>query len=188
MRTLPQALGTALSLLITTVMVSATCLQHPTDGSAVQQGSFTVDVSLGGSTQVRCDVCTWALTGGGMDITLDAASVRCISGGSAIDSVSTPVLFALFSQVAVAQSITLGYLTCQGSCGEGVSTHVFARACVTRTGSGSTTAFSLCDGQYFCNRSYRVCCPNGLGSPSITLLSADTPACTAGNGCQSICM
>jgi hypothetical protein len=168
-------------------MVSATCIHHPTDGSAVQSGSFSVDISLGGSTQVRCDVCTWVVSGGGTDITLDASSVHAVSGGGALDSTSTITLFSLFAQVAVAQSVAYGYLTCQATCGGGVSTHVFASSCVTRTGSGSTTAFSPCDQQYFCNRSYRVCCPNGQGSPSITLLGTDAPACTSGNGCQNIC-
>src|SRR5258708_154720 len=141
MKTLQRALGTVLSFLITTALVSATCMHHPTDASAVQQASFSIVVTLGGSNQVRFDVCTWVVSGGGIDVTLDAASTRCTSG-SGFDSIPTATLFGVLSQVAVAQSITLGYLTCQVTCGDGASTHVFASACVTRTGSGTTTVFS----------------------------------------------
>jgi hypothetical protein len=83
----------------------------------------------------------------------------------------------------VAQAAALGYVTCQSTCGETATTHVFIQACVTRTGTGLTTAFSACDQTSFCNRGYRVCCPDGPSSPSITLLSADSPSCSA--GCQS---
>jgi hypothetical protein len=188
MRTLHKALGTLLSLLTTTAVVSATCMQHPTDPSAIQMASTYVDLMLGGSTQVRCDVCTWAIAGGGTDITIDASSFRCVNGGSAVDSVSTTMLFGLFTQVAIAQAISLGYLTCPAICGGGISVHVFMIACVTRTGLGSATSFSPCEQPSHCNRSYRVCCPNGLGSPTITLISTDSPSCTGGNGCYGTCV
>lgn len=187
MRTLYQAIGTLLSLLIASAAASAACMPHPADPSAVQQNSFTVDLTFGGGYQVRCDVCTWAVSGGGTDLTLDATSLQCVSGGSGIDTVPATTIFSLLAHAAVAQSIANGYLTCSETCGEGVSTRLYLASCLSRSGSGSTTAFSICEQNIFCKRSYRVCCPSGLGSPSITFLSAEGPSCSVGMSCQRIC-
>jgi hypothetical protein len=163
-------------------------MRHPTDPAAVQQGTFTVDITFGGLSEVRCDVCTWLISGGGIDITIDAGSAHCVSGASTMDSIATATLFGVIAQSAVAQAISFGYLTCQATCvSSGISTHVYMAACVTRAGSGLNTAFSPCDQTSICSRAFRICCPNGLGSPTINLISTDSQNCTAG-GCQSTSM
>jgi hypothetical protein len=60
-------------------------------------------------------------------------------------------------------------------------------ACVARSGSGISTKFSTCANSGCCTRYYGVCCPNGQGSPVVTLLSSSSTGCSGTGTCESTC-
>lgn len=186
-----KSLITPLSAALLIIVLHATSLfasiiPHPAEPDAVYQGSFTIDITISSTSEVRCDVCTWRVSGGGIEFTIDESSIRMNGGsGSGID---TYLLFDLIARAAVERGIALGYLSCGGSCLEGTGTKVYHASCVERTGAGIDTRFIPCGAVPVGYRSYSVCCPVGEGSPIITTRSISGVQCAGGSsGCRSTC-
>lgn len=178
-----------------------TGLRHPTDPLAVYLGTFTNTITLsvsstgskkgdtkkGDKTNIVNNVFVWRTSTGNTDYGVDVSSIRVASGdGTALDGVSTLQLFDMIAQSAVSTGISLGFALCHPVCTDAANSSVFSSACVTRTGSGLSTRFTPLDGSGNCVRSFSVCCPVGPATPSIRLLSSDSPGCAAVGG-QSSC-
>lgn len=191
MRSFVITLGIVLLIAATaSSSLTAACIPHPTDATATLEGSFTIELALSTACNVRCDVCTWRVSGGsGADITIDPASIRFSSNAAIADTINTVTLFNLLAQTAVAQAYTLGYITCPGICSDTYTTKVYQASCVQRTGSGTSALYSACSGGDYCARLYKICCPSGAGSPAITYQSSQGTVCTGGvtGACLATC-
>jgi hypothetical protein len=161
--------------------LQGTCIPHPADATATLQGSFTIDLALSSNCNVRCDVCTWRTSGGsGTELTIDPASIRFTGDSQTPDTIDVVTLFNFLSQTAVVQAYSLGYITCPPVCSDTYTSKVYQASCVQRNGSGSSTLFSACGSGDFCAQVYKICCPNGMGSPAISYLRSEGTICTGG--------
>lgn len=125
---------------------------------------------------------------GEIEFHIPVDSIRFSGDGSAADSLSTQDLFALIAQTTILDAISLGYISCSGTC-PGITVRVYLPSCVQRSGSGSSTSFTSCSSSQCCVREYQVCCPAPNGSPVLTPVQSQTPSClsSAAIGCESAC-
>lgn len=126
-------------------------------------------------------VYTWLVSTGGVEYTVDPNSVSIVDSCSEAPTTSTHMLFDLIGIESVKRGIALGYDSCATSGSR--STAVSFASCVTRTGSGSSTAFSL-HGTALARNGYSFTCSGGV--PSVT--STGSQGCGGcGTGYESTC-
>lgn len=121
---------------------------------------------------------------------INPSSIRFTGDGAIIDALTTLQVFDLIATATVSQGISLGATPCPSSCGTPSYATVVQPSCVNRTGTGTSTSFGSCPSPGCCIRTYSVCCPNGQGSPVVTLISSQSSGCSgmgAGGNCSSTC-
>jgi hypothetical protein len=140
--------------------------------------------SSGTSTQIIWEIVFVQISGGHIDIAVDASSIHFSGDGWKVDAMSTLQIFDMIGEASIRAGITAGHIQCSDSC---TITHILLPACVARLGTGLETHFAPC-GPQCCIREYSVCCPPGI-DPVITLLSASSPGCSpASSGeCEPTC-
>lgn len=148
-------------------------------GRKAMTSAAATDNSSGGG-QIYIEVIVTKTSSGTFDYIFDPSTIK-YSGidCSAIDSISTLRLFDMIGQSIVAQGIQMGLTDCSPDCDNPTSiTRVYSSSCVQRVGSGCNTRFYCCDNTSFCERNYVACCPDGVGSPIIKLLSVASSGCS----------
>lgn len=155
----------------------------------------TVQMKLEFSTSGHVTGMIWELmigrtSGGQTNYYINPASISFSGDGTAVDAMTTLQVFDLIATATVSQGISLGATPCPSSCGTPSYATVVQPSCVNRTGSGTSTSFGSCPSPGCCIRTYSVCCPNGQGSPVVTLISSQSSGCSAmgaGGNCSSTC-
>ena len=152
----------------------------------------TTHVELSFSTTASKSVYAWDIViertnAGRIDAAIDPTTIKFSGDCSGLNAMSTSQIFDMIAMTTVSQEVGQGYITCPSSCVNPVITKIYLPACVHRSGSDSTTRFESCSPTSCCVRTYSVCCPNGTGSPVITLLSSQSSGCTPNSYCESTC-
>ncbi len=154
---------------------------HPTDPNAVLVTTTNVTVTVQGQTStgdIRMDLMVFLTTGGKYDYVMDARTIRVTGDGSGVDAISTPQIFTLLSQAAVARGVALGYTPCLSACSTAAANPVkmFHHNCVVRMGMNTATRFDPCNGSSYGTKYFSVCCPVP-GTPVINLLGVENSSC-----------
>jgi len=138
------------------------------------------------TTHVAWLVTTDRSASGRINYSISAPSITFSGDCSIVDGMSTVQIFDMLAKATVSQGLATGDLSCPAACTAPLITKVMTVGCVARTGSDSTTHFVPCVPGGCCVRTYSICCPNGNGSPVITLTGSQSSGCT-GSNCMSTC-
>ena len=150
-----------LLFVLTTAADARIMLQHPDDSRAEIIGTFQVGTTVAPAMRSRssrdlsgfdanegcrvtADVVVWRRSLGGIDLGIDASSVRAHGSGAAIDGIRTAELFARLSREAVTQAFILDYLHCPISFTAPGLSRLYIASTVARSGSGEATRFLPC--------------------------------------------
>jgi len=148
------------------------------------QVSFSTSSS---SASIAVEAFVGRTLSGRTDYIINTSSIKFSGDGSGINSKSTLQIFDMIAMATVSQGISQGLTNCPTSCTNPTVTKVITSGCVHRSGSDTNTHFEPCSPTSCCVRTYSVCCPNGTGSPVITLLSSQSSGCTPNSYCESTC-
>lgn len=169
---------------------------RPTVGSSLSSSAHGGRVSQAATTSsetntVAAEFFLYKTSSGEIDYVFDPSSVK-FSGTdcSKIDAIPTIELFDQISNAIVMQGVQSGQTPCTADClTPTVATRVYSSSCVQRIGKGCSTTFICCSANSLCERDYAVCCPNGVYSAVITLLSVQSTGCDPGAAakCEPLC-
>lgn len=176
------ALAFLLLLATSTWAQTPPCLEADTVVDTVQ-----LQLSLSTTEHLVWDFYLGRAASGRMEYAINPASIKFSGSCSNLNTMSTSQIFDMIATATVSQGVGLGFTTCPSSCTSPSITKVFVPGCVHRSGSDADTRFEPCPSTPCCVRTYSVCCPNGTGSPVITLLSSQSSSCTPSSYCESTC-
>ncbi len=184
-----QALVLLLLLPIPVWSQSTSCTEGVTITDTVQM-KVEMSAQSGASSSIAWELMIGRTSGGQVNYYINPSSIVFSGDGSVVNAMTTVQVFDLIATATVSQGISLGATPCPSSCGTPSYATVVQPSCVNRTGSGTSTSFGSCPSPGCCIRTYSVCCPNGQGSPVVTLISSQSSGCSAmgaGGNCSSTC-
>lgn len=125
----------------------------------------------------------WQITGGAIEVEVEVETIEFpVDDCGVVNGMSTVELMSILAVASVKEAIAQSYLQCPSDCQTPNTTTAWMPSCVSRTGSGTSTAFTTCSGSGTCRRHYTVC--GNANSPTITPTGSTTDSCT---GCSSTC-
>lgn len=148
--------------------VSVDAQSHPTDSEAEYVTTFevTADIVAAVDAQSHHEIGVWLMPDSSYDYVLDIASIEFTGACTGLDQVPLADIVEAGTDAAIVEGTDLGYVNCSVSVSE-VTVDVWSASCASRSGSGSTTSFSICSPVEWCTRVYDVDC-NGALPGSIT--------------------
>jgi hypothetical protein len=143
------------------------------------------------TVEVQIHIISYKTESGEIDYVFDPSTIT-FSGTdcSQIDKISTIDMFDMISRAIVQQGVQMGMTPCSADCSSpDIVTRVYSSSCVKRSGTGCGTKFTCCSSKTYCERAFAVCCPNGIGNPTISMVSVESTGCdpTAGPHCEPLC-
>lgn len=185
-----QALVLLLLLPIPVWSQSTSCSEPGSTVIDTVQGKLEISNQSGNQGAIIWELIATRTSGGHTNYYINPATITFNGDGALVDALTTVQVFDLIATATVSQGIALGATPCPSSCGTPSYATVVQPSCVNRTGSGTSTSFGSCPSPGCCIRTYSVCCPNGQGSPVVTLISSQSSGCSAmgaGGNCSSTC-
>jgi hypothetical protein len=134
-------------------------------------------------------VCVWRTGPGAIELSINPASFSVEDSCNTIDNTPASTVFAVLGTESVRQAAILGHLTASSNCSSPSETTVTFPSCVTRTGSGSSTAFST-SGSSLCRSDYSFCQSGGTvivaleGTSGASSCGTAEPTCTGGSNLE----
>ncbi len=161
MKTLSSLL-TLVVLLTLSAWSPAAAAPQPPNADLTYQGSTSVTIDASGqwlgtasdkdkekpTGSVSSEIFFWRTATGNIQIQLNTSSIS--STGSAIDKFSSDELFELLSRAGIQKAMQMGLVTLNSN------TTVYTDGCYTRTGSGSTTSFTVCSPRVYVANWYTI--------------------------------
>jgi hypothetical protein len=162
------------------------------DSTAIKVDTIHVDLLLSPTSTISWEAVFFATSRGGNPVlSVSPSSITFLGDGTVPNGMTTVQIFDLVARTSVARAVASGRVHCSSSCAVPDTVKVSVAGCVERTGTGINTRFAVCLSSGCCVRLYAVCCPKGVGSPTITLLNTFSPTCTglggSGRPCESTC-
>ncbi len=161
------------------------CIEPGATIVATVGNEATYTTAEGRSANVEFDMIVFRAPSGPMSTYVDSKSIRFTGDPTVVDQLPTNEIFGFVCSQSVKRMIELGYPSCPTSCDVPTQVAVIVESCVTRSGSGLSTAFSQCE-PGCCTRLYSVCCPRGQSQAVITLIGSNGPGCN-NLLCESTC-
>lgn len=158
------------------------------DTTATPIDTISADMALSNSGNVVWEIYVERTSSGQTVYKINPASISFTGSCDSVNGMPTSAIFDMLAKATVINGIALGHTSCPSQCTPPTTTTVVMPACVSRTGSGSTTHFTTCSGSGCCTRYYSVCCPNGQGAPIVTLIGSNSTGCSSSStSCQTTC-
>ncbi len=138
------------------------------------------DPILGKPTKTRAiwDMVLWRTQSGANQYTINPASITFEDSANVLNGLSASTIFARIEAATAVRGGELGYSAV--NCTVTPTASVFTNAGVYRSGSGSSTTFSVC-GEGYSRRNFSLC--DDTGSVVAIYRSGATDAC--GSGCEA---
>jgi hypothetical protein len=178
------ALAFLLLLAISTWAQTPACSDSET---VVDTTHVELSFSTTTSRTIAWEVVIERASSGRIDAVINPTSIKFSGDCSGLNTMPTSQIFDVIAMATVSQEVGSGYMTCSASCASPTITKIYLPACVHRAGTDADTHFESCSPNSCCTRTYSVCCPNGTGSPVITLISSQSTGCTPNSYCESTC-
>jgi|GEM_PF-2597217 len=129
------------------------------------------------AAQISWEEVVMSTSSGTVSLSIPVESISFSGAGAdSLDPISTAALFYLIDAMAVRRALDSGWLT-PPMVGTSRMVDVYQTGCVTRSGQGEETAFTAESGDC-CVKTFLVSTPFGGGTPTITLVSSNGPACS----------
>ena len=128
-------------------------------------------------------ICVWRTGAGAIELSIAPASFSVDDDCGSIDNTSAAAIFDLLGVESVRRAVALGHLTAPSNCSSPAATTVTYATCVTRSGSGGSTAFAA-SGSALGRHGYSFC---QSGSSIAVTATGTSGQATCGSGSESTC-
>jgi hypothetical protein len=178
------SLACLLALLLPLTLSAQVIPPGPGNATAIDTLSITttwthVDPVFGKTTKTKAswEGIVWRTQSGATQYTINPASISFEDSANVVDSLSASWIFARIEAATAVRAGELGYAPI--GCSATPTASIFTSAGVYRSGTGSSTTFSVC-GDGYSRRNFSLCDDTGSVVATYRSGATDTP----GSGCE----